>query len=106
MVEKLPSETGDNNTVSSVQNSITGALKSVNNSQRAEKAKRASAVRFADQVNLTDEMEKMSESKHSVEVPAPGGDEAILGQIHEGLNLLGAKVAAEGKQPVAKVKGR
>ena len=73
-----------------MQASIQGALKS--QSSNNERAKRASAVRFADQVNLEDEM-KLNATDEEEEVDQ-----------QESAN--GSNASLKRKEPEAKMKGR
>ena len=86
------------NDASSVQASIQGALKS--QSSNAEKVKRASAVRFADQVNNAEEdIARLKDSMTEEDIIRQSNQESMLSS-----NASGAE--RDNKQPVAKVKGR
>lgn len=80
---------------SSVQASIQGALKSA--SSNNERVKRASAVRFADQVHVADEeMARLNAS----------GEDPIRQSNQESLRSSQASNTVGRSEPVAKVKGR
>ena len=92
---------------SSVQASIQGALKS--QSSNNERAKRASAVRFADQVQMEDEMSRLHASQEEP-IRQSAQESAKSSNAADGMEGTPAATdqqnSSQQNQPVAKVKGR